>query len=145
MASRILILLLFTFTGLIVGCSITRTTDQEFTPYIRDFERTTNRRNATWFVESYPVVFRSSDNHAGVCYTATHVEVDPEYWYRKGARRRQELINHELGHCVCNLPHNENLLKDGCPESAMFPTTISAKCLNKHWDHYNKRMKKECN
>jgi len=83
-------------------------------------------------------------------------------WWKKNTYKlsREELIFHELGHCVLYRSHTEpttsggivgfferllfelglsekqGSLKDGCPMSYMHPSILSVQCVNKHYRYY---------
>lgn len=54
---------------------------------------------------------------------------------------RYALIVHELGHCVLQRDHDDNLLDDGCPESIMNSFLPSSECLVKHHLDYLTEMR----
>ena len=41
------------------------------------------------------------------------------FWDGLGDYGKEQLVFHELGHCVFNLPHNNNRYSNGCPMSIM--------------------------
>ena len=49
------------------------------------------------------------------------VSVDPTFWNKVLDYTREELMFHELGHCVLGLKHNCSLKPDGTPVSVMYP------------------------
>jgi len=101
----------------------------------------------------------------GLCYPypwQPKIVIDTEWWnkwYRADSEREQ-LMFHELGHCILNREHTEKkevenfsdwienmlfemgffekkgYLKDGCPSSYMHPYVIGSRCIEKHYDHY---------
>ena len=69
------------------------------------------------------------DNHAcstvAVCklYSTGYREmvIEQSYWDNAGDYGKEELIFHELGHCVFNLGHDESLRDNNCAASIMNP------------------------
>lgn len=89
------------------------------------------------------------------------IEINKDWWENNlNYERREELMFHELGHCVLYRSHTEPTdgggisgfferlmfeiglmnkkayLEDGCPSSYMHPTTIGRYCINKHYKYY---------
>lgn len=48
------------------------------------------------------------------------IEIDRNYFNQLTSIGKEQLMLHELGHCMLGLQHNNNLKEDGCPESAMY-------------------------
>ena len=53
---------------------------------------------------------------------------------------RTSVVWHELAHCVTLREHVNVKLPDACPASLMYPSLISYKCLDTHWDYYVREM-----
>lgn len=89
------------------------------------------------------------------------IKIDRGWWnYVKDEKRREELVYHELGHCILYRDHvlptySDNLigwlerlsfklgvlrkfdlLPDGCASSYMNPVLVEKSCLYKHYDYY---------
>ncbi len=47
-------------------------------------------------------------NVVGMCLNTTEVVIDRDYWDRSLDQGREELVFHELGHCVLGLGHDRN-------------------------------------
>lgn len=81
----------------------------------------------------------------GVCTTydddtIRDIVIDTKYWNNVTDLQREELMFHELGHCVLNREHRNDALADGCPASIMFWETVSLWCLNLHLDYYRNEL-----
>ena len=150
---RICILLMFFYAGLFSGCSIIKVHDEELKPYVKTFGNTMGIKYSD--LKDGRIGFRTlrgsyvlSDSAIGVChYTPNKIYIDPRHWYRGyiSEKSRVALIHHELGHCYCNLVHDNEMRKNGCPVSLMAAYTTSDSCLNLHWDDYIKELKEKCN
>ena len=68
----------------------------------------------------YPTVGRCTKVNTGERY----ITIDPYYWSQVNENTKEELMYHELGHCVLNLAHNETKDANNCPISVMFPNTF---------------------
>lgn len=73
-----------------------------------------------------------TNNMVGVCkwWDDGHreIQIDRQAWPSFTDNGKEELIFHELGHCILNLPHNENRINIGgwrsVPQSIMYPTVF---------------------
>jgi hypothetical protein len=79
-------------------------------------------------VVNMPVSF-SDTKSAGVCYYGSHVEINESYWYGISDLQKEQLIFHELGHCVFNRRHTNNVNKEGFMFSGFLINTKD----NKFW------------
>lgn len=62
--------------------------------------------------------------------------IDKNYWNGFSYKKRQLLLWHEIGHCMFNKKHDDNLFLDGCPRSIMHPSVIPEKCIDIYYDSY---------
>jgi len=115
---------------------------------------------------------KDADRIAGLCFYSPffrEIDINIEWWRNTPDQlMREELVFHELGHCVLNRIHtsptqahgiigwferlffelgifkDRDFLSDGCPVSYMHPKTISSFCIYKHYNYYiNELYKKE--
>ena len=49
------------------------------------------------------------------------IVIEGPYWEKLSDYGKEELVFHELGHCVFNRGHNEDTRDNGCPVSIMYP------------------------
>jgi len=111
--------------------------DEIFTTYIRHFETKMNK--TAWFLDVMLVdEIRVKENNndivvVGVCLSGLRVKILKEFWENTSEHNRRTVIMHELGHCVMNWGHTNELLPDGCPVSFMNPvlTNITSECYDK--------------
>ncbi len=107
--------------------------DPAFVDYKHRFERHYGKP------VSVGINFGEMENAVGVCYYVTgNIEIDKDYWDSVGESAREELIFHELGHCVLNKEHNEYMMGD-CPASIMYPE-LTPGCYDKHKEYYIKEL-----
>lgn len=64
------------------------------------------------------------------------VTIDPVFWSHAPDDDKQELINHELGHCILGRSHRNDLLPNGQPASIMNAYHFSPKIINANKDYY---------
>jgi hypothetical protein len=95
-------------------------TDPTFNTYIDNFEQEFKVN------VSVPVIFKELDsNKAGVCYVWSdgyrEIEINSKSWPNFSEEQKEQLIFHELGHCVFNLDHDDSRLeyKQECPNNIM--------------------------
>lgn len=100
---------------------------------------------------SIAIVFASdmSDTIAGMCYyyndrtyaDYNYIKINSKYWKDYSLLQREQLIYHELGHCVLYKDHNDARNKTtGCPvsimNSYMFSLYESTNCYQKYHSNY---------
>ena len=96
-------------------------TDASFTDQVVEFEKTFKLK------VSVPIVFEKLDsNKAGACYKWSdgyrEIRINPEYWDTYSVFEREQLVFHELGHCIFNLDHDDSIFTVAsieCPNSVM--------------------------
>lgn len=88
------------------------------------------------FVESFseqfdviinvPIIFKKINyNYAGVCikYSTGYkeIQINSIHWENYSLEQKEQLVYHELGHCVLNRKHNDLLMETNvnCPNSIM--------------------------
>lgn len=86
--------------------------------------------------KTYIAICRSFE-HSG----ESAIVVAKDYWDNASKDVKENIMLHELGHCILNLKHQNNLRKDGCPESVMHSDKISPECYTKYKDAYREEMK----
>lgn len=114
-----------------------KVTDPIFNAHISKFEDLYNIDVNT------PIVFGDVGEYAGVCYIYsngyTEIQINEKNWSFLTKEQKEQLIFHELGHCVFGLDHNDNH-DNGCPESIMrsymfSPSEIDS-CYKPFFDDY---------
>lgn len=130
----------------------TLTTDSDVLEYVHNFEERGHLK-----VVDVPVFFVSEQDDSlvpegsrtvGLCMkwhldengkvkrNFNQVTLLSSWWYDASDPARQELIDHELGHCVLNREHISDKDVDGFPTSVMYPFVFSEPQL----DHYTARL-----
>lgn len=138
---------------------------KEFEPYVQSFIDLSGGLISEKDMKYVTMRFgHLEDNVAGTCTPIPYnqiIEVDIGWWKKNQNQfSREQLIFHELGHCVLFRDHvsptstkglwgwlerlafkmgvmkKENILKDGCPSSYMHPYTLSSTCINRHYQYY---------
>lgn len=76
----------------------------------------------------------------GVCYWSMLrplIIVDNTFWLNADQFEREILLYHELGHCLLNRGHKEDMIEnEGRPESIMYPLVISSYQYRSHKNAY---------
>lgn len=95
-------------------------TSPEFMPYVHSFEQQFNVR------VNVPVISNKIDsNKAGVCYVWSdgyrEIQINSQHWSSFSEEQKEQLVFHELGHCVFDLNHDDSRLqyRTSCPNSIM--------------------------
>lgn len=117
--------------------------DSEFKELISIFEKEQDVK------VNIDVIFNSLESTTiGVCYwyeednkkVGVRVEIDPEFWFESVEAAREELLFHELGHCILGRDHDTTLLYGAMPKSVMYPYVFSTTYLVFR-DYYVKELK----
>ena len=86
-------------------------------------------------------------NARGACELATGqtpvVTISAEAWASSTDAEREELIFHELGHCLLGLKHVAGINSDGIPKSLMDPSEIQGAIYEQNRDFYLKGIFKK--
>lgn len=110
-----------------IGCGLARTTktDEDFVKYVERFEQETGIK------VQVPVFYGTiKEDFAAVCEVYSdgykQIRVNSKYWTMLGELGKEELVYHELGHCVLNRDHTDSftvLWPQGysIPNSIMYP------------------------
>ena len=73
-----------------------------------------------------------------------HITIDKEYWITMDNMRQQQVMFHELGHCVLMLGHTNDVLGNHCPKSVMYPYAFSdISCYVNNLSYYYHQLKGE--
>lgn len=79
------------------------------------------------------------NNVVGVCVRygndKKEIFIDPTFWGASNTFVRQNLLWHELGHCIKGLPHNEKTYR-GYPVSIMYPMVLSSSIFTRFFNGY---------
>lgn len=141
-------MLLFCLSSSITGCGQEYKLNdfkinQDFQNYVNLFEQETNEKvtiNIDYNKLEYPVV--------GVCITYTNgykeIQVDRDGWIEFDENYREELILHELGHCILGRDHDNNLISSSLrtPKSIMYPY-IFGNAYSRYKNYYLDELKNE--
>jgi hypothetical protein len=126
---------------LITSCGVSqKSSNKEFIEYTQRFTQYTGI-NVT-----VPINFSSLKDYVGVCITYSdgrkEIEIDLEFWDESEDLAREEVIFHELGHCVLDRDHDETLVKPSgyfyrIPNSVMYPYVFGhAHFYEEFHEHY---------
>ena len=133
--------LLALFINIVVGVELynqfSTHIEEEFKPHVAVFEKHYGKK-----LKGIGIKFEdlSSEGTAvGICYLLTgNIGIDKSYWEYADDLEREQLILHELGHCVLGLSHNTEMT-GSCPESLMYPSLIPH-CYKKSREYYIKEL-----
>lgn len=138
-------LLIFCLSSSIVACgqqyeSNDFTIDQDFQNYVDLFEQEIDKEvriDIGYNKLDYPTV--------GVCIKYTNgykeIQIDPDAWLEYDEYYREELIFHELGHCILDREHDNSVIEGyRIPKSVMYPF-IFGYAYNKYKIYYFEELK----
>lgn len=111
----------------------------------------------------------------GLCTRAPgfrEIDIDIDFWNKRGASQRLVTVFHELTHCYCAREHDYDKgtpylpteqgriaeasawsvgqpkpgrFDDACPKSLMYPIVVDEDCFRSHYGEYVKEMFNRCN
>lgn len=181
------LLLFFSFL-FVLGCSdhghkikprlapVYKGIDARAYPLISDYVLRAKKHHVR-FTKPISIGFTDINNGGvvGTCFYGKNfreIEIDNHEWFSHTELNREELIFHELTHCLCSRRHDyadgkeytpiplEKLdqifhdwpfyaplpgrYKDECPLSIMFPHVLSLKCIKAHREEYLNEMFDRC-
>jgi hypothetical protein len=120
--------------------------DAQATDYVARFERSSAEYGASIAITDLIVRFGQVDADGegggrGVCeYSAGNTPVitlSQSAWDSSSDADREELVFHELGHCVLMKRHEAGLLRElGIPKSLMNPTKIDGSVYRQNKNYY---------
>jgi hypothetical protein len=134
---------------MLIGCGQQpqRSTNKEFIPYIERFTR------ATTITPDISINFNKLEDYVGVCFIFNNgqrkIEIDAQFWDEADDLTREELLFHELGHCVLNRDHDLTLTSHSdydynFPNSIMYPYVFGgAPFYEQFKDHYWEELTNE--
>lgn len=112
--------------------------DPNFSKYVQKFSSTYNV-DVNLDMRFAP----QTDMVVGVCISYSNgdrkIEIDKEAWDAYDDESREMLIFHELGHCVLDRPHREELITSGyrqIPASIMYPSMFSSQTYESYKEDY---------
>lgn len=73
---------------------------------------------------------------SGTCFDRNRIAIDREAWNSNTKSANEQIVFHELGHCVLDRDHNAERLEDGRPASLMNPSLIPESDYENNVDYY---------
>jgi hypothetical protein len=122
--------------------------DADAAPYVARFEQEASLRGQALSVTDLIVEFgQVQGTDRGECQLASGetpvVVLSQAAWDRSSDSEREELVFHELGHCLLGLRHEAGLTSDGIPASVMNPTEIDGAIYKQNREYYLSGLFKE--
>lgn len=153
--------------------------DKELEPYVTEFKNILGDNNSKLYILENTTIRinnikqeKEKNRTLGECSymlsSFPEIDIDQYYWNNSTPLSKQFTVYHELGHCVCNLFHTEEIreksildwfenillklkivkrkgyLEDGCPASIMHPYEFSEWCMSEHYSFYIEQLQKTC-
>ena len=120
--------------------------EAQYLPYVSAFETLHNNQKVNIKISSAKL----EETILGVCYTYSdgyrQIKINTEYWPSLSEPARDQLIKHELGHCILGRPHDNTMIhfddvKNEVPKSIMYMYGFGdSSFYSKHLDHYNDEL-----
>lgn len=130
---------------LIIQCTCTydriRVVDPEFEPFIEIFRQEAAMRNidVSEELEQISIAFGDTEHNAGLCINYIDViKINQELWEYKSFEKKENLIFHELGHCLLGRGHRD--AETDCNECLSYmrsnPGLCSVNSYSSKWRKY---------
>lgn len=85
--------------------------DNELLPYVKVFEKEASKRGLVIVIDDLVATIKVIEDTeiAGTCETqqTPRIIIDKEYWVNGSDASREQVIFHELGHCILGRGHND--------------------------------------
>ncbi|MBC7385228.1 MAG: hypothetical protein H7301_03575 [Cryobacterium sp.] len=125
--------------------------DAPFVDFVSNFEQVAAQESSPMVVNDLVVVFGSTPtlNETGVCEWAENetprIIINQSIWNTLNDYDRQEVIFHELGHCLLRRVHQTSEIvgyngASQVPESVMYPYRIPGSIYRDNMAHYNDEL-----
>ncbi len=125
--------------------------DSQFESYVSNFETVAAAQGRSIAITDLIVSFGSTPtlNETGVCEITEgetpRVTINERIWLTLDPMSQQEVIYHELGHCVIRRKHQTSVINVGgawgnIPESIMYPYRIRGDMYEDHQAHYDAEL-----
>ena len=145
MALAMLSVVASTGCGSAPASSATPQIDPAFSDYVNRFEQASAQAGRPTQVSNVSMAFGqvASEGEAdgrGQCVIVTGqtptVTISPDAWNSSTDAEREQLVFHELGHCVFGLVHVAGITDQGIPQSIMDPSEISGAIYTQYHAYY---------
>lgn len=121
--------------------------ESQFASYVNNFQVRSQEQGRGVVIDNLevsmvPTLDKLGSNVVGVCYRnvdgsgTPRVEISEEYWIRMDTDAREELMFHELGHCVITRGHRGSVDASGFPLSVMNPFIFSSYHYLQNYHNY---------
>ena len=126
-----------------IACGPPPYKDSRVAPYIKEFEE-------TYHVDASFITARLADgdlikNQAdvvGLCeMNKRRITFRKDMWDAFGYQEKKILVFHELGHCVFDRDHRDDVYPDGCPKSIMATFLLRESCFTLHHSDLIKELR----
>lgn len=118
--------------------------DNEFNPYLNRFKYYATKNHKDVDLDGLSVyfgTFNKKEDVIGECnYKTKTIRIDREAWQEGTDYFKEQLMLHELGHCILHRKHNDNLIEEEnllAPESLMKSVNVNDdKVYEDHKSYY---------
>ncbi len=136
--------LVFTF-ALMTACGREKKVeiDPQFSGYVEGFKTASGN---TVTIDDLIIQFGDTENPRarGICRVADDstptIIVNQTTWEAISEAEREELIFHEMGHCVLGRKHHARTRTSGAPESIMYPFSLTAHEYESEKQYYHDEL-----
>lgn len=136
---------LLVVTVFLLGCdrpTHTFNVDSALLPYVEEFRAEALAQRSTVSIDELDMHFANTSGFGpGVVGRCEHglvpqVTIDPVWWSIATPNNRENIVFHELGHCILMRDHDYAMLAPGVPASIMYPVVIPDSIYASHHTYY---------
>lgn len=135
------------FSALAASCGRDRTLELgEFAPYVDRFEQSALVHGLRVEVSDLVIRYGAMETaqERGACEISANrpptIIIRQDTWQKMGEAEREELLFHELGHCVLSRKHRKDIGNEGMPKSIMNPYLIRGELYQENRDYYLREL-----
>lgn len=134
----------FIWLQVLSGCG--RSVDPTFQPYVDSFKTEAAAQMHPVNMDAISIQFgpvTESDAYAqcvGQQFVGGMITVNASLWHGLTEAHREQIMFHELGHCVLLRAHRTDLRADGSPISIMYPVSNFVSSYVAHRSEYIKEL-----
>lgn len=116
--------------------------NEDFYPYVMKFKQYADNKGVDVEIKDLTIRFSPlGPTFCGICEHSTKnepktIEISHSCWDDESDWEREELLFHELGHCLLDKDHNSELREDHTPKSIMYPYVIGEYLYKKYYNEY---------
>ncbi len=117
----------------------------EFIPHLEQFHKEAKANNRLIIIENLTIKFDGKLNDTNILAECEHayypiISFRPSFWDNASEEDRENVMFHELGHCILNLDHDEERIRtinnESIAKSIMYPWPLDGNVYLRYRSYY---------